>query len=65
MNRLSMYFENAKLAKACYIQAQEEAAKGELWKAVRDLSKGMEYLQAAMNNVASIGFNTKPKARKK
>jgi len=64
MNRLTMYFENAKLAKMYYAQAEEYAKKGDIARAVRDLCQGLTYMTAAMNNVASIGFKTKPKARK-
>lgn len=64
MNRLSMYFQNAKLAKMYYAQAEEYARKGKVQEATLHLAQGATYLIAGMNNVASIAFNQKPKARK-
>ena len=61
MNRLSNYFENAKLAKLYYTQAQEYAKKDELKKAMGAFTTGQLYLLTAMNNVASIAFNQKIK----
>ena len=61
MNRLASYFENAKLAKQYYVQAEEYAKRKEIEKAVHALSMGMLYLVAAMNCVAAIGFRHKPR----
>lgn len=63
MNRLSMYWQNAKLAKMYYAQAEEDARKGKIQAATLHLAQGATYLIAAMNNVASIAFHQKPKSR--
>lgn len=65
MNRLTQYFDNAKLAKLYLNQSQAYLQKKELPKAIASLTTGMIYLVTAMNNVASIGFGHKPKKEKK
>lgn len=65
MNRLSSYFENQKLAKLYFTQADEYIRKDEIRKAVGSMRTGVVYLMTAMNNVASIAFNQKPKGRNK
>ena len=64
MNRLSSYFDNAKLAKQYFSSASDFAKRKELEKAVNAMNTGVIYLMTAMNNVASIAFNKKPRARR-
>lgn len=64
MNRLSNYFENVKLAKMHMITAAKYDRDGD-GRSVYNVLKAMEYMLTAMNNVASIGFNKKPKAARR
>lgn len=64
MNRLTAYFQNAKLAKLGCLQARENVSKYQYENATRSLTQGFEYLMAAMNCLTSIAFHQKPKRRK-
>jgi hypothetical protein len=64
MNRLGNFFQSAKLAKLQLAQAKEDARNGHTDRAVLRLSEGMLELITAMNNVASIAFDAKPKGGK-
>lgn len=63
MNRLSNYFESAKLAKIFLTQAQERVVKKDP-RALQSAVEAMGYMVVAMNNVASIAFNHKPRRKK-
>lgn len=67
MNRLSNYFKSAKLAKCELAYAEEYihilgAAES---KALVHTVRAMREMLTAMNNVASIAFNHKPKEKRK
>jgi hypothetical protein len=61
VNRLSNYFESAKLAKLCLNASKEAALSGNINRSLSQLWAAVSYQQTAMNNVASIAFNKKPK----
>jgi hypothetical protein len=63
MNRLSNYFAAAKLAKLHLAEAEEQAAKDQLWKAVSHLAKAVREVLTAQNNIASIAFKPRKRVR--
>lgn len=64
MNRLSNYFKSIKLAKAYLASAEELRLKENYEKSLQMTGLAIAEMFTAMNNVASIAFNQKPKARK-
>lgn len=64
MSRLSNYMAAAKLARLHINAAREADKKGHEWNVKHNLFEALENLIVAMNNVASIGFNAKPKKRR-
>lgn len=64
MNRLSNYFDSAKLCKLLLGQADRDLTDGKIERSIRNVMAAQRELLTAMNNVASIGFNSKPKGRK-
>lgn len=63
-NNFGAYLAGAKTARALAVQAHEAAAKGDLPRAVRQLCMAVQELVVANNNLASIAFKKKPKARR-
>lgn len=61
VNRLSNYLSSAKLAKLHLVSAREQLSKNDVKKAAAHLTEALEYAITAMNNVASIGFNHRPR----
>lgn len=64
MNRLTNYWTCCKLAKITLAQAEEDVHHKNLERAVHHLVNAVRELMTANNNLASIAFNRKPKARK-
>ncbi len=61
MSRLSSYFLSAKLAKMHMDAAKDCLRKGHRDNYELNVIHALENMLSAMNNVASIGFNAKPK----
>lgn len=61
MNRLSNYFKATKMARSWLHCAKTEEQRGKREKALRYTILAMDEMVVAMNNVASIAFNKKPK----
>lgn len=64
MNSLSNYFAAAKLAKMLLIQAEDNAGRGKLDKAVRDMVMAIREMLVAQNNVAAIAFKSRRRGTK-
>ena len=63
MNRLHNYFLSVKLAKAWLAQAEEYDTKDSA-RALHNVILAVRQILTAQNNIASIAFHQKPKARK-
>ena len=61
VNRLTNYLSSARLAKMHLVSAREQIKKNDLARAASHIIEALEYTITAANNVASIGFNCRPK----
>lgn len=61
MSRLSSYLASAKLAKLHILGADEYSRKEQRLNFEHNVIHALENLLSAMNNVASIGFNRRPR----
>jgi hypothetical protein len=61
MNRLTNYFESAKMAKVYLCQADEDLKDHREARAIRMVMSAVRCLMTANNNLASIAFHQKPK----
>lgn len=60
MNRLDNYFKSIRIAKMHLVESREsDNQERRIWHQMR----AMEYMMTAMNNVASIAFNKKPRRK--
>jgi hypothetical protein len=62
MNRLTNYFESAKMAKVYLCQADEDLKVTREARAIRMQGQAIRCLVTAMNNLASIAFHQKPRS---
>jgi len=61
VNRLSNYLSSAKIAKLHINEAKDAIKDKKPERALQHTVEALEYMITAMNNVASIGFNHRPK----
>ena len=60
-SRFGTYLESMKLAKAYYAQAEDYQRRGNDDLALKNMVGAFGYLMTAMNNLASIAFNKRPR----